>query len=886
MLTLQMRQIAGLFKHQGLIMEVQPTDNDFRFGRSSLGLDCGGELPSKDLEIDQGWLRAPASLTTNALAHYQMEATGIAMTESTGGIQELSTTVMDDKGVVKQTALSEAIPRDPTLVPMSTDINNSIAEFLRKPVRIGTGGLTTAFANIYTDLFEPLFTIPAWKAKLDGIYAIRANPVVTIKINANRTTYGLYGLSFLPTGGSAGGHGVKMQIARGHSKCQRSQLLTVYADVNCDSSVQLKCPWVNAFPYYLVNRNGAQQYKGSTGRFVFWEYEEVKSLDGAVGGATYAIYIHYEDVVVLGAVIPQSGFNLAHYQAGVPSRKSRRGEKDLVTQEIESTGVISGGLALAATMANALSSVPVLTAAMTPISWLLEASSKAASYMGFSAPVVATAPHKVVHDSVAYLTNFDKHAAAQPLSLSVRRHVPLEPSLAGTTDDEMSIDYLKGRFAYLVRYQWSNAETANTLLFTLKLAPREWYSNTVEGVITYYNPTPVNFLTRLARYWRGSLLVKLRFVKTEFHLGRLRVVFDPLNSNTAGAVNNSSEAMAYRRTIDIRGGNEVTLRIPFISDIDWRTTDPTIPSQSLGNLYFYVEDPLTVSAAAAATTIGIIVEVAGGGDFAVAGRRFPDYVTVTPVAQVQSGLAHFQSGLSEVGAVATSGRDPHCLDAVTDFAPVSGTSANENAAASCMGESIVSLAQLLKSGGTINSAWVSIGASGAADVHPFHWQYNSSDGAVVTTGGTNDPFSIMSAIFCLVRGGVRLAFVTPQNDSSGQLLATVSYGTTVLPIINTGVASYLFAPGAPFHFVDKAHGKMYVDVPFYHLLPASVTDDLGWYTGAGLFGHTQGAIDIRLNVTNVNAVGDGLAWPLIVHRAGADDCRFHGFIAIPPSAIA
>jgi len=861
-----------------------------RFHPEFVTVEQGRELFAKRHKKDHSLGRDYGTFKATDYPCIQMESSGHTRSSVEGGVEVDSTTVIKDEGVVETITIASPTAPQPSAMPMRLQADASIATFLRKPFEITSGTFTLAPLAVQSyDVMEYLSTVNLYSSKLRGVYGIKATPVFTVKCNANRFTGGLFGLSFLPTAGAAGGHAQTVEIAQSFSKAQRSHLLTAYLDLNCDSSVQLRVPWVCAYPYWQTRRTGVQAFRGSPGRVLFWEYSPAIDFSGATINASYSIYVHYEDVELYGAAIPQMGdlFDYPEVQAGNAIVKTSRGSKDVLTEEVLETGPISSSLRLVASASGALTSIPSLMPIMAPVSWVSDALARAAHWFGYSAPLLSQPPSRMYVEDAPYLANFDKHSQVAPLSLSVANKLSPSPGFSGTTANEMSIDFVKSRFGFIGSTGWNTGSAPGTLLNTIDITPRAFETTGVDSnTLTWRNPAPVAFLARQFDMWRGSIVIKLRLVKTEFHIGRLVIIFDPLNESTPGAVDSSGAAASYRKILDIRQGSEFDIIVPWVSDVDWKYTHAGNGVVSAGTLRFYVDDQLSFSAGFSGGTINMIYEACGGPDFAVAGRRFSTYNPGSPANRIQCGMdddlyPEIQSGAVELNSDAKG--DAHCASSATKFEPDAGHTGTVQICSHTFGEVVLSLAQLLKAGGLVTSSVQNTGATGFCQISPYHWMYARSQAGAPTTIVSRDPYTMLASCFAMVRGGIRLSIIS-QLEAGCWVASYKPLGSVVSSIVVGPAGNPLDAGQSSGIYTRRSgSGGLNVQVPYYNILPMSPTNDLGWYGGVAAFPHTQPAIKTILDLVYVDAATLAAPASFFLHRSGADDCEFSGFVSIMPT---
>jgi hypothetical protein len=366
----------------------------------------------------------------------------------------------------------------------------------------------------------------------------------------------------------------------------------------------------------------------------------------------------------------------------------------------------------------------------------------------------------------------------------------------------------------------------------------------------------------------------LKFVKTEFHSGRLVICFHPFPTNAAslGTVDLVNSAYLHRQIIDVRETNEFTFIVPYISEQSYKSTGSVT-----GRISILVMEPL-VAPATVTQSVSVILEVAAGPDmeFAFPSASLSSYYSgITP----QSGTV-FSS--TPIGSNVCSN-----LDSTIGSALVTSDSGLN--ALNCIGERITSLRSLLKLPDMIVPTAAPVAAF-TQSVLPFA----ISSGTVVTTVNTapsyaNDLYSRFASCYVYSRGGVRIKFVDNQPVTATEpnyVSITPSVGASIFTegIITMNAAS---PTGALFLSSRNNTPNMYyksgysgeVQVPQYG------------------FVHSRVNSDCVANSTNpYNNTGNGLATPIFVFkgtlpstanysyvlRSLSEDGNFGGFISVPP----
>lgn len=116
-------------------------------------------------------------------------------------------------------------------------------------------------------------------------------------------------------------------------------------------------------------------------------------------------------------------------------------------------------------------------------------------------------------------------------------------------------------------FNWSTTQVPGTVLVQIPIYPR--YANTSSVTIAgndyqQMNPTFLSYLATFFRYWRGSISYRMDFISTQFHTGRLAVIFIP--NNDLEIPDNLSLLTNYpTRILDVHEQKSFDFAAPFVS---------------------------------------------------------------------------------------------------------------------------------------------------------------------------------------------------------------------------------------------------------------------------------------------------------------------------------
>lgn len=641
-------------------------------------------------------------------------------------------------------------------------VHLTIADYLAKPVIVNSGVFSTtdnATTFGYNDWCVGL-TNTLMYDKIKTIYAFKATAVFTIKFNANRFQAGRYLMAFMPTGGmiQSGTAFTDFYSTHRFNKHCISQLLHVQFDLNTDTSAELRIPFSSTLSAMPVYPNFGSAIAGSPGVIFLYPYVPMVTSTG-IATCAYTTWVHYEDVELFGNIIPQMG------------------KGDVQAQETK-PGPVEKGFKLVTDVANALSGVPLLSSIAGPVSWVSAALAKTAASFGWSKPPLVTDPVRQVRQIIPYLANFNTKAAVEPLSLDVENHVSICPGFGGSSEDELSIKFLTNIQAYVNTFGWATAAAVGTELMNFAVRPAMCRFVTTDDGNSVEAMGPIGYLDYQYQFWRGGFKFVFKFVKTEFHSGRLALTFVPNHAYTAPpVVTLTNTAYVHREILDIRGINEFEFIVPYIAPTEWLYTSASGRQDDyIGRLYVHVVDTL-LCPGTVPQRLDWIVEVAGCDDLEFAVPQRCDIQPIVPTA--------FQRGVRwQMNAEDTE---------VEQLGPIGGAvhqRPDMHAFEDTIGEFNCSLRQILKRGLAINASNYAKNNTVLINPHLLKWLRNAPGAPL---GGVEyDPFNTIASFYANSRGSMRIGVYTNFLETTADQSILISHYLAEVGIASQWITA---APG-------------------------------------------------------------------------------------------
>jgi hypothetical protein len=418
---------------------------------------------------------------------------------------------------------------------------SNLATFLSRPIKIQeySWGVNGALNQTFNP-WEDYFSNSAVQKKIDNFYLIRCKMNVMFKINASPFLYGALLASYrpLPTYND-----VVLPIT--FPLTSKSQRPHVHIEIGSNVTECLCLPF---FSQVGALRIPVLTDFTEMGEMSLDSYVNLLSANGGTGNITVSVYAFATDVTMS---VPTTTASFTP-QAG---------------DEYDSEGVVSKPASTVASIASKLTSVPVIGAFAKATEIGASAIASMARLFGYSRPVNIHSPNFVRPFTFGNLASTDLSEPIQKLSVDSKQELCLDPRTVGLSDvDEMSIKYLAQKETFLGDFEWTTGDAPDHFILSTEVHPSvqnvENWTGPPVGVL--YVPTLLSFASRPFRNWTGSIKFRFRIVASQYHRGRIRVLFDPYSrAGVSGGFTEDVSNILFNRVIDIATTRDFTVVVPW-----------------------------------------------------------------------------------------------------------------------------------------------------------------------------------------------------------------------------------------------------------------------------------------------------------------------------------
>lgn len=461
-------------------------------------------------------------------------------------------------------------------------------DFFLRPIKIAS--FEWGVGNILFERFNPwqlYFENPRIINRIANFALLRAKLHVKILINGNGFHYGRAICSYIPL--HTDDDFTLDRAFFSQDIVQASQRPHIYLDPTTSQGGEMKLPF-----FWFKNALAIPQNEWvRMGELTLQSFQALKHANGATDRVTVSVFAWAEEVTLSmptasdpGALVPQCD------------------EQQLDTQADEyGTGIISKPASLVERWAGMLSTAPVIGMYARATELAAGAVKNIANIWGYSRPAVLNdiVPFRPTY--VGNLANTNMPDSTNRLTLDAKQEVTIDPRVVGLGDtDEMAIVPLAMRESYVTSFPWTVSASTEDLLWNSEVTPMMWAENPISNPPEIHM-TPSCWVTMPFKNWRGSMEFRFQIVCSQYHKGRLKVVWDPYFPATNEYVTN------YTWILDLAEEKDFTVKVGWGSQYGYCVKDtpglssppystnklPINPAATAnGQLSVYVVNELTI----------------------------------------------------------------------------------------------------------------------------------------------------------------------------------------------------------------------------------------------------------------------------------------------------
>lgn len=524
-------------------------------------------------------------------------------------------------------------------IPMRSDLlinakdgrEHTVKNFLERPINLRNFEWKAAdkqFSVIQTfDFPDDFLTLPLYQEKFDGFYGLRADITFRLQVNAQPFQAGRLMLVWIPYYAYKGDYGAHYLQQTKATMVAASGCPRVDLDISLSTEMEICLPFCSPHSHFNLATG-----EGSWGRLAIIVYSPLSDLVSA-GHVDCTAWINLENIDLAfptgAALVTKS---LAPSNVGTARAELQVGKEEV---QVEQTRSISQDISSLSKFLKAIPSIPYLSDIIAPVTWACDGSAAFLKFFGYSKLQSTNIPEFVKPSAAHFMSNYDGVDMAHCLGLASDNALELMPDMVGNDIDEMALHHSLSTPCFFDSFSWKGSALAGTALYTQVINPAYFYQT--ETATNTVIPTHLTYTSSIFQFWRGSIDITFKFVKTKFHSGRVRIYFQP--GTTWTSAGNIRKDFNYSQVVDIRSQTDVVFRVPYVATHPWltigelATTSANNRFSTTGVVIIEVLNEL-VGNSSVSSDIDVLMEVSAGPDFEVAGpsncQLVPFLVTATP----------------------------------------------------------------------------------------------------------------------------------------------------------------------------------------------------------------------------------------------------------------
>jgi hypothetical protein len=464
------------------------------------------------------------------------------------------------------------------------DASTDLPTFLCRPIRIAT--ITWQVGDFLRETYDPwslLVQNPAINRKLANYAYMRSKLRVRATINGNGFYYGKALLSYNPLSFGLRDPERTPGNAPTVDNLRYSQRPHVVLDPCESRGGDLEVPYVNFFTYSAIQDTSiGPEHIRELGRLNLSSFNKLAHANASTTPVTITLFAWFEDVQVVAPTQSLPSVSLASsltakqqvtsglIEPDEPIDKPRSLFSDAGGDEY-GEGVISRPASAVARAAGALKSVPYIGQYATATEKGANIVGNIAKLFGYNRPNNITPVNSFRPQYFGNLANTSITDAAQKLTFDPKQELAIDPGITGYGGgDDMTISAISSTESYFTRANWSRTMTSDTLIFQTAVSPSvlSWVQGDIKEEI---HTTPIFHCSAPFQYWRGSITYRFSVACSNFHRGRLRIVYDPIDNLTPSSPPDFSTN--YQRVVDISDTKDFEITIPWNQNVAFREID-------------------------------------------------------------------------------------------------------------------------------------------------------------------------------------------------------------------------------------------------------------------------------------------------------------------------
>lgn len=401
---------------------------------------------------------------------------------------------------------------------------------------------------------------PVVREKLQHFKFFRSDVEIRILVNNDPFMAGMLGMHYAP---------YLMELEDSYQQNLSVQgltsLPTTFLHTELANTATMTMPFINERDYFDLT-----QSQHSFGTTVITNWGVLPSDNNTIKVQVYARFVNSH------ASVP-TNHTILIAQGG--TENENEGPVTQASGLIGSLGTLAGN-----------SGIPIISTIGSITSWVSRAVGAVASQFGWSKPINVSHPMHVERTPAKGYTHTMGTDGSVCLGTIPDNAIDSRDTNPNN-EDEMVISHITMRTNIFQRIKWDKGDEFDELIGSWRHEPNKAQTTGHMGTFDY--------VSGLFQYWRGTVDYHIKFIKTQFHKGRLIFVYFPNDSPIPNKLT-TEISTNYTCIIDLnemndayRGSGEFVVSVPFMHSVPWMLVNHKRDDPYIGTIGVYVSVPLS-----------------------------------------------------------------------------------------------------------------------------------------------------------------------------------------------------------------------------------------------------------------------------------------------------
>lgn len=464
---------------------------------------------------------------------------------STGDTQQ-TTVFIDDASIVSKTFDKGSQQGLLCSVQPMADLGS----FFKRPV------VLTEFEWTGADsVLNKIGTFEPWKIwfedstvqnKLQTYRNFRGNMHLRFIINSNKFLYGTVAAYYEPLKQLS-----TYQVRTAYSSASQLPGVRMGSAHNFSQEMELPFVWTTDW-FNIANSDSAARTLGTVTMQVINNLKNVSAVTDSNDKVEITVYGWMEDVQLSGLTVADTFAASSEYE--------------------DADGIVSGPASAIAGVAHAVADMMSGTligrlAKSTEIG--SGAIGRVAALWGFSKPANIKGLAKMKNIPFANTATCIGGEPVAKLTVDPKQELTVDGTYSGLNNtDDMAISTVCCTESFVGTFPFSTVNTTGQTILTFPVRPFFPTYTTSVGTDAPIEVPAITFASIPFEYWRGSIIFRFEVICTQFHKGRIRIIYEP--SGTAGPFPQNRN---FNHILDISETEDTSIIVEWAQPEHWKLTD-------------------------------------------------------------------------------------------------------------------------------------------------------------------------------------------------------------------------------------------------------------------------------------------------------------------------